>query len=112
MNSEPWVLPEELRQLAEGGDGDLVREVLTVFHSDTAKRLAMMRAALTANDRTKLKGEAHAVKGSAAQVGAGRVAALCRKMESEASALSEGELDSLLADIETAFADVCRQMQV
>ena len=40
-----WVLPEELRQLAES-DEDLVKEVLAVFRSDTAERIARLRAAL------------------------------------------------------------------
>jgi HPt (histidine-containing phosphotransfer) domain-containing protein len=109
MPSEPWTLPEELRLLAES-DEDLVNEVLSVFQSDTADRLRKLRAALEAGDRQAVKNQAHAVKGSAGQVGAACVSDLCRRIESQALTADASVLHDLTGQLETAFADVCREM--
>ena len=105
----PWVLPDELRQLAESDKG-LVKEVLSVFRSDTAERIAKLRAALDRGDRVTVKNQAHAVKGSAGQVGAAEVSELCRKIEFQAVASDEAVLRALVAQLDTAFASVCREM--
>lgn len=109
MPSEPWALPEELRQLAES-DEDLVNEVLGVFQSDTADRLRKLRAGLEAGDRQMVRGQAHAVKGSAGQVGAAGVSDLCRQIESLAVTADASVLHDLTAQLEAEFADVCREM--
>ena len=105
-----WVLPDELRQLAESGDGDLVKEVLAIFRSDTSKRLAALRAALSGNNRDQVKGQGHAMKGSAGQVGAGPMAALCQRIESQALTAAAADLENLVSELEREFADVSRAM--
>jgi len=107
--SAPWVLPEELRQLAES-DEDLVKEVLAVFRSDTAERIAKLRAALDRGDRVTVKNQAHAVKGSAGQVGAAEVSELCRDIELQSIASDEPVLRGLVTRLEAAFASVVRDM--
>lgn len=109
MSSGPWTLPDELRQLAESDEG-LVKEVLHVFQTDTTDRLSKLRAALDRNDLAQVRNQAHAIKGSAGQVGAIEVAALCREIESRALASDPTTLRPLLARVETAFEDVCRAM--
>jgi HPt (histidine-containing phosphotransfer) domain-containing protein len=109
MSSVPWALPEELRQLAEA-DEDLVNEVLAVFQSDTADRIRKLRAALESGDRQQVRHQAHAVKGSAGQVGAANVSELCRLIEAQALTADVPVLQELTARLEVAFADVCRAM--
>jgi HPt (histidine-containing phosphotransfer) domain-containing protein len=109
MSSVPWVLPEELRQLAES-DEDLVNEVLAVFQSDTTDRIRKLRAALDSGDRQQVRHQAHAVKGSAGQVGAAGVSELCRQLELQALTAETPVLLDLTARLEAAFADVCRAM--
>jgi HPt (histidine-containing phosphotransfer) domain-containing protein len=105
-----WVLPDELRQLAESGDGDLVKEVLAIFRSDTSKRLAGLRAALSRKNRDQVKHQAHAMKGSAGQVGAGSMAALCQRIESQALTAAAADLENLVSEVEHELADVSRAM--
>ena len=107
--SGSWALPEELRQLAEADEG-LVKEVLSVFQSDTADRVQKLRGAVEQDDRTLVKNQAHAMKGSAGQVGASVVADLCRQIELQALTADGAVLRELTARLETAFAEVCRQM--
>lgn len=111
MDSRPaWALPDELRQLAEQGASELVDEILAVFRSDTAKRLAKAHEALATENRVELKSQAHAIKGSAGQVGAPVVAAICQSLESRALSADTGELRDVLGQLEAGFAEVLRAM--
>jgi HPt (histidine-containing phosphotransfer) domain-containing protein len=79
-----WVLPAALRQLEECGEADLVEELIAIFQTDTAERLALLGRAVEMADYATTRAEAHTIKGSALQVGAVRVADVCRQMEVEA----------------------------
>src|SRR3954451_18625890 len=106
-----WFLPEELKQLADTGEAGLVNEVLAVFQTDTAERIESLRKALAAGDRTHVKNQAHAIKGSAAQVGANPLAAICHSLEAQAMTAEPAQLQSILRQLESAFSDVVRAMQ-
>ncbi len=110
MTSRSWSLPEELRQLAGSGEEELVQEVLAVFQSDTADRLAKLQGALAGNDRTQVKSEAHAIKGSSGQVGAAAMAAICQSIESRALTAGSAELQDLTRQLAAAFDEVVRAM--
>jgi HPt (histidine-containing phosphotransfer) domain-containing protein len=104
-----WVLPEELRQLAETDEG-LVKEVLAVFRSDTAERIARLRASLERGDTAGVKSEAHALKGSSGQVGAAGVSTICRQIELQISSSETAAVKDLVAQLQAAFEAVCRDM--
>jgi HPt (histidine-containing phosphotransfer) domain-containing protein len=111
MNLRPaWVLPDELLQLAEYGQKEVVQEVLTIFQSDTAQRLVKVQTAAAAGHRPEVRSQAHAMKGSAAQVGAPTMAALCQTLESQALTAEKAELDGLLTRIRHAFNEVVGAM--
>src|SRR5689334_2264582 len=110
MSPGSWVLPEELRQLAECGDESLVKEVLNVFRTDTAERLAKLRNALERGDLAQVKGQAHSMKGSASQVGARSVAMLCQQIEAEALTADPATLRDVVDRVEAEFAAVIRVM--
>jgi HPt (histidine-containing phosphotransfer) domain-containing protein len=80
------------------------------FRSDTSNRIGRLRAALDRGDRAVVKNEAHAIKGSAGQVGATTVSALCRQIELQASGSDAAALRNLIAQLDAAFANVCREM--
>jgi HPt (histidine-containing phosphotransfer) domain-containing protein len=102
-----WVVPEALQQLVECGETDLVDELLTIFQSDTASRLAVLGRAVGAGDVATVKAEAHTIKGSAVQVGANRVAEACLQMETEARKSPPTELDWLLSRLRRSFDEAC-----
>jgi HPt (histidine-containing phosphotransfer) domain-containing protein len=101
-----WTLPDELRMLAEAGDADMVREVIRVFQSDTAIRIRAIQEGVARGDGPRVKHEAHAVKGSAAQVGATSLAAICRSVETAALSGASDDLGRLLREMEAEFAAV------
>jgi HPt (histidine-containing phosphotransfer) domain-containing protein len=106
--SSEWQLPEELRQMAEGGDSEIVLEVLSVFQTDTASRLRTLQAALAAGDMAQVRTQAHSIKGSASQVGALGLAAVCQSIEHEAAQGPTASLTALVRELETSFPEVCR----
>lgn len=101
-----WSLPEELRMLVDLGDAETVREVLVVFQRDTAIRIQKIRAAIAAADAPQVRAEAHAIKGSAGQVGAMDVSGLCRQIEAAALKQDLGSATGLLPQLDAAFQAV------
>jgi HPt (histidine-containing phosphotransfer) domain-containing protein len=59
-------------------------------------------------DAARVKQQAHAIKGSAFQVGANSLAALCQRIELESRTPPCHELESLVRQVEADFADLCR----
>ena len=104
-----WVLPDELKQLAET-DEALIEEVLSVFRTDTAERIGRMQEAVDRGDFAAVKAEAHTLKGSSGQVGAAAVSALCRQIEQRAPEGDAATMQELVAQLQKAFDSVCREM--
>ena len=101
-----WTLPEELQMLVDIGDAQTVREVIAVFQSDTEKRIGRIRTAIAAADAPQVRAEAHAIKGSAGQVGAMHVSSICRQIEAAAVKQDLTTAEGLLPELDAAFATV------
>ncbi|OGQ17158.1 MAG: hypothetical protein A2138_27115 [Deltaproteobacteria bacterium RBG_16_71_12] len=85
MNEQGAILDEavltrlrELRAQVQRPGEDLLGELIALFERDSRMRLQALRAAATPAER---KQAAHALKGSAANLGAARVAALAQHAE-------------------------------
>src|SRR5215213_7662421 len=63
------------------GEPDLIVELIDLYLEDTPRQMAAMQKALAITDGTSLKRAAHGLKGSSANLGAGRLAALCGELE-------------------------------
>jgi HPt (histidine-containing phosphotransfer) domain-containing protein len=79
-------------------DLSLLKELLGYFVDGNRTRLTQAAYAVQANDREALREIAHAVRGSAALFGAGRLHTLATTIERDAVA---GELDNLRAAVTT-----------
>ena len=82
------------------GEPDLIEELGGIFFGESAPRMERLRAALAAKDHLELHREAHGLKGSAASLGAKRLAAVARRLEARAA-------DSIPADA----ADLIRRIE-
>jgi HPt (histidine-containing phosphotransfer) domain-containing protein len=98
-----WTLPHSLQELAAEGCDDLVREVLSVFRTDTTDRLVVLRRALSAGDRPQIRSQAHALKGSSAQVAANALMAACSELEQVAPSAEMHDLADLVNRTEGLF---------
>src|SRR5688572_10392409 len=77
---DPAVI-ESLRRLNQPGEPDVVQEVLTLFIAEAPMRLAAVAGAVEAGDAMALQRAAHAMKGSAAAIGATALQRICADLE-------------------------------
>jgi signal transduction histidine kinase/CheY-like chemotaxis protein/HPt (histidine-containing phosphotransfer) domain-containing protein len=97
---------DQLRRLGEVSGMPLAREIVTHYFAETPQRLERMRQALLQSDLKDLAFAAHSLKGSSAQIGAVRIAALSAEVEEKSGkadltrAADREGLGQLLAEIE------------
>ncbi|MCA9706670.1 MAG: response regulator [Myxococcales bacterium] len=101
---------EELHALA-GDDAEFVSGLFQTFFDVGEQSLGSLRDALARGSATELSQRAHALKGSAGQIGARRVVAACQALEVharqdrlEAAGSIVEELEVHLADVRQAYA--------
>jgi two-component system, sensor histidine kinase and response regulator len=82
-----------------GGDGEVLAEVVRLFLEDCPARLAALQAAVSARHAEGIRAAAHALKGAAGNLSAGRVSAA-------AAALEEIGIDARLDLVEAAWRRV------
>jgi len=96
----------ELRDLQQEGKPDVLAQLIEPFLRDAPAQLAALRAAVAERDTDTLKQTAHALKGSAANLAAPRVAGLCAELEAlghfEDRAVAEEVLSRLEYEFERA----------
>ena len=84
---------------------DLFGELADLFIGELAPRIEGIRSGLQAADPAAVSQWAHSLKGSAGNLGASRLAALCEQIEHEARQGSMVESVALLPALE---AEACR----
>jgi HPt (histidine-containing phosphotransfer) domain-containing protein len=91
----------ELRSLGE----DFLISLAEVFVAAIPDRLAEIRAAVQRSDTEGLSVSAHALRGSAANMGGARVASVCARLEEAgyAGQLAETGPDLVVLEVETAL---------
>lgn len=97
-------LVDELRQVS--GD-DLVAEVVGLFEAECVKRMAVMREAVAGGEVQPIRANVHAIKSSAASLGAMRLSALCAEAEFEEDRERREHLvDLICAEADRAVAEL------
>jgi HPt (histidine-containing phosphotransfer) domain-containing protein len=91
-----------------GTDGvALMNKVIRAYLDDTPARLAQMKAAVAAGDAEALRKAAHSAKSSSGNVGAERLANLCKELE---TAGRGGKLDAAPLLLERAAEELARAL--
>jgi HPt (histidine-containing phosphotransfer) domain-containing protein len=75
---------KSLRTLNLGDHDDFLREIVALFGADLKVRLGELDQSLARGDQTTLERSAHSIKGSAANLGAGRLRAAAEEVEAQA----------------------------
>jgi two-component system sensor histidine kinase/response regulator len=96
-------ISQRLSQLSEECGAEMVAGFVGMFVRDTAERLTCLHRLAAQQDVIAVEREAHNVKGSCANLGAERMAALCHQLETEAEAGSLGSADELLEGLDSEF---------
>jgi HPt (histidine-containing phosphotransfer) domain-containing protein len=97
---------ENIRTLSRDGGDALVNKVVAAYISDSPRQLAALRQAIKGGDADTLRRVAHSLKSASANVGASRVAALCRDLEQIGRAGAVDGAAPLFADMEREYLSV------
>jgi two-component system, sensor histidine kinase and response regulator len=91
----------------QGPAGDLTVKLAGIFKRDTGQRLNELRHAVGCTDAAAAARIAHAIKGSAANLGAHIVVRICAEIETGAEAADLGAVPSLLDELQREFTRAC-----
>ena len=100
---QPWTVPPALAELWDAGQSDVVIELIDLFLTDTADRLARLREAFGRADLDQLRRMAHSIKGSCSQMGEDQMALMGKQLEEKAKADSFAECEEILVRLADQF---------
>ena len=105
MNQSNPFDPAAIERLLKLGGPKFTLEMIDLFGSYGAKKMAAARQAQQAGNLTALADAAHPLKSSAGNVGAIRVQDLAAQVEASAREQKAGLAGTQLAELEKAFAE-------
>ena len=95
-----------IRDMQPGSGGQLVRQVVALYLDNAATLLRALEQGYSSGDIEAIRASAHPLKSSSAQVGAHRLAELCKTAELDARGHKYDSSGAMLAQIQTQFAAV------
>jgi two-component system, sensor histidine kinase and response regulator len=99
-----------LREMQGVGEPDLLAELVEIFREDASARLRSLREALERIDAESVKQTAHALKGSAANLGARRMAHIAARIEELSASGNIKEVTDLLEELQDEFEGVSAEL--
>jgi len=87
------------------GDDSLLADLIDVFKTTTEASLRQLHTAFAAADTSRLRTEAHRIKGGAKQVGADALAEVCQTLELESSVAPMPRLGELVDRCQELFGE-------
>jgi len=90
------------------GEPDLIVELIDLYLDDAPRRIASLQEAVAKADEKGFRRAAHTLKGSSANLGAGRLAELCEQIERAEDDDAVQEVRVLLQSMEREFEHVRR----
>jgi CheY-like chemotaxis protein len=109
----PTLDPSRLEELAEMGAASfpLIQRAIDHFVEDAEDNVLALRAQLLCGDPAVLRSTAHKLKGSAANLGAVRVAELALEVELLAESDRPGEAGPVVEQLAAALAEACAALR-
>lgn len=104
-----WNPPADLLELARGEASGLLEKLLEPFRTDTESRMEAMGRHLAAGELSRVRSEAHALKGSALEMHADCLAGLCARRQQAADG-AWAEAAALLASLQAKSGRIERRM--
>ncbi len=97
---------DNIRALSRDGGDALVQKVIKAYLGDTPRHLVTLREAVDGLDAGSVRRVAHSLKSASANVGAVRLATLCKELEQLGRADSVDGAGRILTDMEHEFQTV------
>ena len=95
-----------LRELTPPGEPDVLKEVLQLFLDDVPGRIGRLRQAWQAGNAVEVQRAAHSLKGSAGNIGANDLLAVCRTLDERGKSGDLTDMDGLMASLDTEYGRV------
>lgn len=105
------VVVESLRQLTLPGEPDVLIQVLNLFLQEAPKRIQRLEAAWQSGDHVEVHRAAHSLKGSAGNIGARPMFAVCRDLDDQAQSGDLTRSADLVAALAREYARVEAEIQ-
>ncbi len=97
---------ERLRQLTPPGEPDVLAEVLQLFLQEVPRRIEKLRVAWLVGDASEVHKAAHSLKGSAGNVGANALFAVCRELDDKGRTGDLTGVKPLIDELDFEYARV------
>jgi len=104
------MIVEELQKITGSGDTDLFIEIADQFLTLMPGWIRNLQCAIEANDLTAVRHQAHKLRGLCQQIGAERMAEVCRHLESTDDELSESLLEQDISNLRREFEAAHREL--
>jgi two-component system sensor histidine kinase/response regulator len=101
-----------IRSLQQAGKPDILARVIDLYLADCPGVMNQLRSAIAAGDAGQVRQLAHRMKSGSANLGALRMAELCKQLEQLGHGGELGDAAALLQRIETEFRQVVAALQV
>jgi HPt (histidine-containing phosphotransfer) domain-containing protein len=102
---------ETIRALGGEQTPDLLEQIVRLYLEGAPELIASIRAGLAAADNDQVRLAAHSLKSSSANLGATRLAELCKKLEMAARANALATEVPALPEVEAEYERVCIALQ-
>jgi HPt (histidine-containing phosphotransfer) domain-containing protein len=111
MTDSQIIDPQALERLREWGGDKLAGQMVRLFLKNSGTRMDQIRQGVGGSDLEEAERGAHSLKSSAANIGAELLRTLATRMESAALEGNTGDAETLLPDLETAYADAMSELE-
>ena len=101
---------DELRMIRGSGEGDLFSELADQFLQQMPAWIRDLEAAAREHDSLEVRRQAHRLLCLCRQIGAGRMAALCARLEHAQDKVAEGQLLQEVAQLQVEFEAAYREL--
>jgi HPt (histidine-containing phosphotransfer) domain-containing protein len=95
-----------LRDLTPPGEPDVLKELFALFLEDVPGRIERLRAAWQAGDAVAVQRAAHSLKGSAGNIGATQLHAVCASIDAQGRSGDLAPLPAMIASLDAEYANV------
>ncbi|MFM8533029.1 MAG: Hpt domain-containing protein [Acidimicrobiia bacterium] len=107
---DPAVL-DVLRSLSAPGEPDVLTEVLQLFMVEVPPRLDKLRNAWAEGNIQEVHRSAHSLKGSAGNIGANAMFAVCKELDEKSRSADTGAIGSLVDALGVEYGRVQAEIE-
>ncbi|MFM7725633.1 MAG: response regulator, partial [Flavobacteriales bacterium] len=102
---------DRLREMTIGSDPDFFLKVIRMFLDQAEQVVERIEEELRYGNLQELSAQAHKLKGSALNIGALRLAEVCRQLEVQARTAETGGLVNLLSELKNEARDAAKELK-